>query len=50
MLTVTHQRRLTEAHKPGVPREKSRIEQAGGAVINRNGTQRVGGLGMRLAL
>lgn len=44
MLTATNQRRLTEAHKPSTPSEKTRIEQAGGVVNNRSGTERLGGL------
>lgn len=37
-----HQRRLTEAHKPEMPGERARIEEAGGEVINRSGTDRLG--------
>lgn len=44
MLTATRQRRLTQAHKPSIPSEKTRIEQAGGVVNNRSGTERLGEL------
>lgn len=37
-----HQRRLTETHKPEVPSERARIEKAGGEVVNRSGTHRLG--------
>ncbi|KAJ5773474.1 Protein phosphatase 2C [Penicillium paradoxum] len=45
-----HIRRLTEAHKPEMPSEKARIEDAGGAVVNRSGTDRLGSLNMSRAL
>ncbi|KAJ5130363.1 uncharacterized protein N7515_006402 [Penicillium bovifimosum] len=45
-----HVRRLTEAHKPEIPSEKARIEEAGGMVINRRGTHRLGSLNMSRAL
>ncbi|KAJ5960013.1 uncharacterized protein N7479_007163 [Penicillium vulpinum] len=45
-----HIRRLTEAHKPGTPGEKRRIEKAGGEVNNRSGTERLGSLNMSRAL
>ncbi|KAJ5327523.1 Protein phosphatase 2C [Penicillium brevicompactum] len=45
-----HVRRLTEAHKPEVPSEKARIEEAGGEVINRSGTHRLGSLNMSRAV
>ncbi|KAJ5239453.1 hypothetical protein N7468_004072 [Penicillium chermesinum] len=35
-----HIRRLTEAHKPELPGERQRIEEAGGSVTIRNGTAR----------
>ncbi|KAJ5703401.1 hypothetical protein N7493_011790 [Penicillium malachiteum] len=37
-----HIRRLTEAHKPGVPSERRRIEEAGGEVTMRSGIARLG--------
>ncbi|KAJ5406576.1 hypothetical protein N7465_007860 [Penicillium sp. CMV-2018d] len=45
-----HIRRLTETHKPSIPSEKIRIEQAGGVVNNRSGTERLGSLNMSRAL
>ncbi|CAG7993355.1 unnamed protein product [Penicillium olsonii] len=45
-----HIRRLTEAHKPEQPSEKARIEEAGGEVINRSGTHRLGSLNMSRAV
>ncbi|CAI7673114.1 unnamed protein product [Penicillium palitans] len=45
-----HIRRLTEAHKPSTPSEKTRIEQAGGVVNNRSGTERLGSLNISRAL
>ncbi|KGO77264.1 Protein phosphatase 2C [Penicillium italicum] len=45
-----HIRRLTEAHKPSTPSEKTRIEEAGGVVNNRSGTERLGSLNMSRAL
>ncbi|KAJ6138027.1 hypothetical protein N7471_004513 [Penicillium samsonianum] len=45
-----HIRRLTVAHKPSIPSEKTRIEKAGGAVNKRSGTERLGSLNMSRAL
>ncbi|KAJ5294495.1 hypothetical protein N7508_009316 [Penicillium antarcticum] len=45
-----HIRRLTETHKPEVPREKARIEAAGGTTTIRGGTPRLGALNMSRAL
>ncbi|KAJ5846656.1 Protein phosphatase 2C [Penicillium rubens] len=45
-----HIRRLTEAHKPPIPSERARIEEAGGAVNNRSGTARLGSLNMSRAV
>ncbi|KAJ6079470.1 hypothetical protein N7467_009223 [Penicillium canescens] len=45
-----HIRRLTETHKPEVPSEKARIEEAGGTVTIRSGTPRLGDLNMSRAL
>ncbi|KAJ5805523.1 uncharacterized protein N7503_003125 [Penicillium pulvis] len=45
-----HIRRLTEEHKPEVPRERRRIEEAGGEVTMRGGTARLGSLNMSRAL
>ncbi|KAJ5789690.1 uncharacterized protein N7518_006701 [Penicillium psychrosexuale] len=45
-----HIRRLTEAHKPSDPSEKTRIEKAGGQVNDRSGTERLGSLNMSRAL
>ncbi|KAJ5095723.1 hypothetical protein NUU61_005079 [Penicillium alfredii] len=45
-----HVRRLTKAHKPEVPSERSRIEGAGGTVNTQNGTPRLGSLNMSRAL
>ncbi|EED15171.1 Protein phosphatase 2C, putative [Talaromyces stipitatus ATCC 10500] len=47
---ITWQERLTVAHKPHDPSEKSRIEQAGGAVHTYGGTARLGTLNMSRAL
>lgn len=44
------QQSLTESHKPDMPREKSRIEDAGGEINHRTGTARVGSLNMSRAL
>ncbi|KAJ5735062.1 uncharacterized protein N7483_000187 [Penicillium malachiteum] len=40
-----HIRRLTEAHKPEVPSERRRIEEAGGEVTMRSGIARLEGVG-----
>ncbi|OKL64602.1 hypothetical protein UA08_00117 [Talaromyces atroroseus] len=48
--TVTWQDRLTREHKPHDPAEKSRIEEAGGAVHTYGGTARLGTLNMSRAL
>ncbi|KAJ5608824.1 hypothetical protein N7528_009391 [Penicillium herquei] len=40
-----HIRRLTEAHKPEVPGERRRIEEAGGEVTMRSGIARLEGVG-----
>ncbi|KAH1431387.1 hypothetical protein KXX32_003184 [Aspergillus fumigatus] len=45
-----HIRRLSKSHKPDTPDEKSRIEDAGGAVNTRRGTARLGSLNMSRAL
>ncbi|KAJ5550895.1 hypothetical protein N7535_001167 [Penicillium sp. DV-2018c] len=45
-----HVRRLTKAHKPEIPSEKARIEEAGGMVVKRRGTHRLGSLNMSRAL
>ncbi|KAJ5179047.1 hypothetical protein N7492_002257 [Penicillium capsulatum] len=45
-----HIRRLTEAHKPEAPRERQRIEDAGGTVVMRGGIPRLGSLNMSRAL
>ncbi|KAJ6141289.1 hypothetical protein N7470_010185 [Penicillium chermesinum] len=45
-----HIRRLTEAHKPELPGERQRIEEAGGSVTIRNGTARVESLNISRAL
>ncbi|BCR85191.1 PP2C family serine/threonine-protein phosphatase [Aspergillus chevalieri] len=43
-------RRLTVSHKPDVPAERSRIEDAGGTVNRNTGTARVGSLNMSRAI
>ncbi|OJJ46956.1 hypothetical protein ASPZODRAFT_115749 [Penicilliopsis zonata CBS 506.65] len=43
-------RRLTKSHKPDVPSEQARIEDAGGNVSSRSGTARVGTLNMSRAI
>ncbi|KAJ5661218.1 uncharacterized protein N7484_000590 [Penicillium longicatenatum] len=45
-----HIRRLTEEHKPEEPRERRRIEEAGGEVAMRSGIARLGSLNMSRAL
>ena len=44
--TNLDQRSLTQSHKPDMPHEKSRVEEAGGEVNHRTGTARVGSLNM----
>ncbi|KAJ5888398.1 hypothetical protein N7495_008439 [Penicillium taxi] len=45
-----HIRRVTEAHKPEIPSERKRIEEAGGEVVVRRGIPRIGCLNMSRAL